>query len=57
MTNDDMKHWVVINGSPRIGMNSDKLIETLERANYFKDAEFTKFKLDKIGRASCRERV
>lgn len=53
MNNDDMKHWVAINGSPRIGMNSDKLIETLELTSYFKDAEFTKFKLDSMNISPC----
>jgi len=53
MDKDAIKHWVVVNGSPRIGMNSDKLIETLERTSYFKDAEFTKFKLDSMNISPC----
>ena len=53
MNNDGIMNWVVVNGSPRIGMNSDKLIETLERTSYFKDAEFTKFKLDSMNVSPC----
>lgn len=46
-------HWVVINGSPRRGMNSDRLIETLFQTRAFKDSEKSVFKLSNLNISPC----
>lgn len=46
-------HWVVINGSPRRGMNSDRLIEALFQTKAFKNSEKTLYKLSNLNVSPC----
>jgi len=50
-------HWVVINGSPRRGMNSDRLIEALFQTKAFKNSEKTLYKLSNLNVSPCRSKL
>ncbi len=45
--------WVVVNGSPRKGKNSDYIIDSLEQLSVFKGRSFIRYKLSDLSVAPC----